>query len=70
MTSDGVIVSRAHEVCEALPVWSGVYVCMRCGLRGSLDDLFSPDPSKRCVPHFVLRSSGWFPESPTQERQP
>ena len=57
--ADRHVASRAHEVAEALPVWSGVYVCMRCGQRGSLRTMFC-DLETRCVPHQEFANSGWL----------
>lgn len=54
-----LIVSRAHEVVQSLPLRDGLLVCVRCGLRGALADLFG---SARCVPHIELASSGWLRE--------
>lgn len=50
-----LILNDAHEVHSA-DRSQGQYVCVACGLRGGLDDLFG---AKRCRPHLVTRSSGW-----------
>lgn len=54
-----LIVSTAHEVYEALPIWSGKYTCARCAKRGTLIEMFSSDIQHRCTPHYVTSNSGW-----------
>lgn len=62
MAIDGrkLIVSRAHDVVQALPLESRIYVCMRCGLRGDLARLFG---TERCKPTLYAAGSGWNDES-------
>jgi hypothetical protein len=45
-----MIESRAHEVFECLPIRTNKYVCIRCGVRGTLERLFSQKPEERCNP--------------------
>lgn len=59
MDDDDLIVSRAHEVVQKIPLIERCYKCMRCGLDGTLEDLFG---EKRCLVHFEFKSSGWLPE--------
>lgn len=59
--AEAEIVSRAHEVVEAMPLDRGNYVCVRCGMRGGLNVMFS-NPETRCLPHSVGKYSGWLPE--------
>lgn len=54
-TITDLIVSDAHEV-VLQNFCKDKYVCMHCGARGSLEDLFG---DKRCTPHLELLSSGW-----------
>ena len=56
--------SDAHEVMEALPINSGVYVCVRCGAHGSHHDMFT-NPETRCSPHLETEGSGWAPMTGT-----
>jgi hypothetical protein len=57
----GLVVSRAHEVVQALPLIDNVYTCLRCRLRGSLQAMFR-DSETRCQPHAEFASSGWRDE--------
>lgn len=59
------IISRAHEVVQALPLAARQYACVQCGLRGDLATLFG---EKRCRPHVERMSSGWLDESTPEER--
>lgn len=52
-----VLVSEAHEVVQCLPLSDKKYSCVRCGLKGDIQDLFSKD--KRCIPHYESVTSGW-----------
>ena len=60
MTPDSII-SRAHEVAERLPIGGGSYLCLRCGMVGSMREMFR-DSEKRCRPHLERDGSGWLPE--------
>lgn len=59
------IISRAHEVVQGLPLSAKRYVCTKCGLKGSIDDLFG---KVRCTPTVYRMSSGWRDESTPEER--
>lgn len=52
-----LIKCTTHEVVQTLPLSDNQYACVRCGLRGSREDLFSDD--NPCDPHFVTGTSGW-----------
>lgn len=54
-----LVLSRAHEVAQALPLSAERYVCIRCGKRGPLVRLFSAEPAERCLPHLETKASGW-----------
>lgn len=60
MDAPKLIISRAHEVVQKVPLKDEKYKCIRCGMEGDLADLYGP---KRCTPHAELASSGWKDES-------
>lgn len=59
-----ICISDAHEVMQSLPLSDKKYVCMRCGARGSLHDMFY-NSENRCVPHAESEGSGWTPMTGT-----
>lgn len=59
------IISRAHNVVQALPLKDKQYVCMDCGLKGDLETLFG---EIRCTPSVYRSGSGWKDESTPEER--
>lgn len=52
------LISDAHDVYQSLPLTDNRYVCIRCGYRGNLHEMFH---GVRCTPHFEKESSGWLP---------
>lgn len=57
-----LIISRAHEVVQSLPLSARLYTCMQCHTIGSLAKLFSDYPDEKCTPHFETKTSGWLDE--------
>ena len=61
LMTNTLIVSTAHEVVQALPLALNEFVCMKCGVRGSLSRLFpgAKDYELRCTPTYYNEGSGW-----------
>lgn len=53
-----LILSRAHEWVQKLPLRFGTVVCTRCGIETKISNL----GIERCIPHFERKSSGYLPE--------
>ena len=54
-----LIISKAHEIVQCLPLDAELYKCVRCESKATLKELFH---GQRCTPHFELETSGWEDE--------
>ncbi|MCU0336606.1 MAG: hypothetical protein MUF12_01985 [Sediminibacterium sp.] len=61
-----LVVSYAHDVREDLPVRSGKFVCLKCGLRGDIKGMFG---DKKCKPTLYKDNSGWKDEATPEQRK-
>lgn len=53
-----LIPSTAHEVAQALPLQSNLFVCLSCNKRGTLHTLSHSD----CTLKYESDTSGWKPD--------
>lgn len=60
-----LILSRAHDVVQELPLSARAYVCRRVRIACGFVELFGPT---RCAPHLEISNSGWLDEAMPEER--